>query len=98
VYPIGVVPVQVPVEAARTEPTSAVPVIDGAVVLRGGVAVALTTAVAAEDAELEPPVLLAVTRRRRVEPTSAAPSRYDCPVAPLTEEQLEPLVSHRCHW
>lgn len=87
-----------PVDALRSEPTVAVPVTDGGVVLSGGVAVALTTAVAGEAAELEPPALLAVTRRRRVEPTSAAPRRYVCSVAPLTEEQLEPLVSHRFHW
>jgi hypothetical protein len=80
-----------------SESTCAVPVMEGGVVLRGGCAVVLTTAVGREAAELEPPALLPVTRKRRVEPTSPAPRRYDCVVAPLTDEQLEPAVSQRCH-
>jgi hypothetical protein len=42
---MGVVPVHVPVEALRSEPTVAVPVIEGGVVLSGGVAVDTTVAV-----------------------------------------------------
>jgi hypothetical protein len=98
VYPIGVVPVQVPVDAVRTEPTSVVPLMEGGVVFRGGCAVAPTTAVGSEAAVLEPPSLEAVTRKRSVKPTSAAPSKYVCAVAPLTDEQLEPALSQRCHW
>jgi hypothetical protein len=45
VYPIGVVPVHVPVDALSTDPTAAVPLMEGGLVFRGGCAVELTTAV-----------------------------------------------------
>ena len=47
---------------------------------------------------LDPAELLAVTAARIVEPTSAEPSRYVCPVAPAIARQFAPDESHRCHW
>jgi hypothetical protein len=53
-----------------------------------------TALVAARDpAEFEP-----VTTTRTVPPTSALPSRYDDPVAPVTEIQPAPELLQRCHW
>jgi hypothetical protein len=59
--------------------------------------VAVTTAVAADDAVAEPAELLAVTDTRIVEPTSAEPRRSELPVAPATGVQEPPLELQRCH-
>jgi hypothetical protein len=58
----------------------------------------VTTSVVAETALAEPDVFVAVTCARIFTPTSLLVSEYDCAVAPLTDEQLPPPVSHRCHW
>ena len=64
----------------------------------GAIAVAVTTAVAADDAVAEPAELLAVTETRIVELTSAEPRRSVLPVAPATGVQEPPLELQRCHW
>ena len=48
----------------------------------------MTTAVASESAAAEPEALVAVTRARIVDPTSAATSVYDAAVAPAMSTQL----------
>ena len=65
-------PDQLPGSAVSVEPSSAVPEIEGAVVLEG--ASASTSSLAADVAESEPPSLEAVTTTRTVEPTSAGTS------------------------
>ena len=57
-----------------------------------------TTALAADDAAVEPTLLVAITTTTSVEPTSAAASVYDDCVAPTTPTQLPPTASQRCHW
>jgi hypothetical protein len=57
----------------------------------------VTTAVAAESAVAEPELLVAVTRARIVDPTSAAMSVYEAAVAPAMLTQLAPPVSQRRH-
>jgi hypothetical protein len=71
---IGCVPVQVPVVAVSTEPWAVAPLAVGKAVFTGGVAAAVTTAVAAEVAAVEVTLLVAVTTTTRVDPTSAAVS------------------------
>jgi hypothetical protein len=74
-----------------------VPEIVGNEVFDGGAGAAVTTAVCADDALLEPAEFVPVTATRSVEPTSAATAVYDCDVAPLMFVQLLPLVSQRRH-
>jgi hypothetical protein len=62
------------------------------------VVVAVTTAVAADDAVAEPAELLAVTDTRIVKPTSPEPRRSVLPVAPPTAVHEPPLELQRCHW
>jgi hypothetical protein len=69
---IGGVPLQVPGLAVRVCPSWAWPLIVGAEVFAGAVAVAWTTPVAAEVADALPALFVAVTWTRIVEPTSAA--------------------------
>jgi hypothetical protein len=69
---IGCVPDQLPRSAVSVWPSCAVPEIVGAAVLVGAVGAAVTTAVSAELAEVDPALLVAVTRTRMVDPTSAA--------------------------
>jgi hypothetical protein len=87
--------------AVRSAPTSSVPLIDGGKEFRGGigaVGAATTTDVGAELASLEPATLLAVTRKRRVEPTSAEVSWCSCAAAPPIAVHPVPLASHLSHW
>ena len=58
----------------------------------------MTAAVAVDDAEAEPPALVAVTTERMVWPTSALVSTYPLEVAPLMLAQLAPELSHWRHW
>jgi hypothetical protein len=69
----GTVPDQAPRLAVRVCPSRAVPVTAGSALLAG--ATAATGAVGELSAELDPPPLLAATRRRMREPTSAVVSR-----------------------
>jgi hypothetical protein len=59
---------------------------------------AVTSAVAADEAVVEPAELLAVRETRMVDPTSPKPRRYVLLVAPTTDAQDAPLESQRCHW
>jgi hypothetical protein len=63
----------------------------------GCVATAVTTPVAAEEADDEPALFDAVTTTRTVEPTSADTSVYVLPVAPPMSTQLAPAESQRRH-
>jgi hypothetical protein len=65
-------------------------------VFEGATAAAVTTPVAAEEAEEEPALFEPVTTTRIVEPTSAATKAYVLPVAPISA-QLAPPESQRCH-
>jgi hypothetical protein len=62
-----------------------------------GLGAAVTTAVAAEDAVVEPAESLAVTETRIVDPTSNDARRYVVPLAPAIDEQEPPPESQRCH-
>jgi len=57
---------------------------------------AVTGAVGPEYADADPYAFFAVTRTRRVDPTSALTSLYEAPVAPPIVEQPDPNV-HRSH-
>ena len=90
-------PSQVPSEVESVSPSTVPPVAAGAVRLAGGSSA--TTAVTAEAAAGEPPAsLVATTRTRMREPTSAPVSGYVAPVAPGTSAQAAPAASQRCHW
>jgi hypothetical protein len=88
------VPVQVPLSALSSVATRGVPVIEGATVFTGPLAV--TTPVAADDAVALPAVFVAVTAIRNVEPTSVEVTTYDVPVAPEMLAQPPPLELQRC--
>src|ERR671914_1712560 len=62
-----------------------------------GPGAAVTGLVAAESAEAEPLAFAFVTRERRVLPTSAAWTVYDCAVAPGIATQLLPPALQRNH-
>ena len=79
-------------------PCVVVPLTAGSAVLDGAVAGAVTTAEAAELAELEPPALPAVTTERTVWPTSPDARVYRLPVAPAMVEQVLPELLQSCHW
>jgi hypothetical protein len=93
----GAVPLQAPVEALNLWPCWAVPEIVGGLVLTGGAADGVTTAVCAELCELDPAELEAVTATRIVVPRSAATSVYVGALAPAMSAQLAPPVSQRRH-
>jgi hypothetical protein len=97
VYVIGVIPVQIPSVVVSVCPLTALPDTTGGDVLAGGAGAETTTGVAAESAELDETVLVAVTRTRIVEPTSTATSVYDDSVAPGMSTQPAPPVSQRRH-
>jgi hypothetical protein len=61
------------------------------------VVVAVTAAVAADEAVSEPAELLAVTETLTVDPTSADPRRSVVPVVPESGTQEPPPESQRCH-
>ena len=63
----------------------------------GGGVVAPTTPLAAEVAPAEPWALVAVTRARMREPTSAAETGYVEDAAQRTGAQCEPVESQRSH-
>jgi hypothetical protein len=65
--------------------------------LDGATAAAVTTPVAAEEADDEPALFEPVTTTRIVEPTSADTSVYVLPVAPAMSTQLAPPESQRRH-
>jgi hypothetical protein len=67
-------------------------------VFDGATAAAVTTPVAAEEADDEPALFDAVTTTRIVEPTSADANVYVLPVAPAISEQFPPPASQRRHW
>ena len=67
-------PVQLPVDALNTWPACAVPEIVGALVFAGAVGAAVTTAVCAEEALLEPTLFEPVSVTRIVAPTSPVTS------------------------
>ncbi len=69
----------------------------GGAVFAGATGAAATTCVCAELALLDPAELLAVTRTRIVEPTSAEVSVYVCPVNGTMSTQLVPPESQRRH-
>jgi hypothetical protein len=75
-----------------------VPLIDGGDVFDGATAAAVTTPVAAEEADDEPALFDAVTSTRTVEPTSADANVYVCALAPAISAQLAPAESQRRHW
>jgi hypothetical protein len=90
----------VPVPEVNVCPCCAVPEITGADTHDGATAppeAAATTFVGADTADLDCLSLVAVTRTRIVEPTSAELNKYVCTVAPATEAQPFPLESQRCH-
>ncbi len=91
-----------PAEDDRVWPVVIVPEIIGGELFDGfdaGAVVACATSVAAELAgALVPPALLADSCTTIVCPTSAAVSKYDCPVAPLIALQSAPELSQSCHW
>jgi hypothetical protein len=91
------VPVHVPTSALSVCPTCVVPLIDGNTVFDGATAAAVTTPVAADEADDEPALFEPVTTTRIVEPTSAATKAYVLPVAPLMSAQLAPPESQRRH-
>src|ERR671932_2048111 len=95
---MGAVPLQLPGSAVSVWPSCALPEMVGGDVFAGAVAAAVTTAVCAELALLEPTELVAVTVTRSVEPTSAFATRYVCWVAPAMLVQLPPALSQRRHW
>jgi hypothetical protein len=57
----------------------------------------VTVAVAAEVADAVPYLFFADTCERSVEPTSAACTTYDDPVAPEIGPQAAPVLSQRNH-
>src|ERR671933_200316 len=83
-YEIGAVPDQVPGSSVSVSAAWAVPEIVGGDVFEGAVGAAVTVAVCAEAALLEP--------------TVAAVSTYVCAFAPARSAQTRPLVSQRRHW
>src|SRR5262245_41475325 len=90
------VPVHVPSFAVSVWPTTAEPTIVGGAVF-GGPAWPLTTAVALDAARTPPAgvagsVFLAVTRTRRVEPTSPAATMYGVVEAPARAAQFPPFA------
>jgi hypothetical protein len=91
---------QLPVEAARVCPTTALPVIAGSAVFAGGVAAGAgaTTEVAFDVAADDPTLFDAVTVTRSLEPTSPATGAYEAFTAPARDEQLLPALSQRSHW
>src|SRR5919202_7117872 len=95
---MGAVPLQLPGSAVSVCPSCAVPEIVGAAVLAGAAGAAVTTAVWAEPALLEPTELVAVTVTRSVEPTSMLATGYVCCVAEAMLLQLAPALSQRRHW
>jgi len=61
------------------------------------VAVALTTAVRADDADVAPAPLEAVTVKRILYPTLLAETKCLGPLTPAALRQLLPLLLQRCH-
>jgi hypothetical protein len=57
----------------------------------------VTTAVWAERAAADPPLFVAVTVTRIVNPASLLDNEYEVFVAPLTSEHEAPAVSQRRH-
>jgi hypothetical protein len=57
----------------------------------------VTTAVAEDIAEVEPPLFVAVTRSRISDPASADDSEYVCAVEPERSTQVEPAPLHLSH-
>ena len=85
-----------PLDAVRTPPTLAVPVIVGSAVFTGGATV--TVRVADDIPVVEPPTFVAVTAKRSVKPPSDDATVYVVFVAPEIGEQVFPDESHCCHW
>ncbi len=100
VYDVGVF-VQVPVDADTVAPTCADPDTTGTAVFTGtgGGGGTVTTAVTTLTAGVEgPPVFVAMTTTRNVEPASPATTTYDALVAPTRSAHELPPASQRCHW
>jgi hypothetical protein len=96
---IGVVPVQVPVEAVSVWPCCGVPLMAGSAVFAG--ATPVTAEVWLLVAEALPAGLVAVTTTRIVEAgevTSAFCTTYVELVAPEMSTQLAPDALQRRHW
>ena len=93
---IGVVPVQVPAAACSEPPERNTPVIDGATVFAG--ALAVTMAVCVELVLVPPALLEAVTLTASREPMSAAVATYVGLVASGMGWHAPPAPGHRCHW
>ena len=112
-YVIGVVPLQLPGAAVSPDPTTIVPLIDGADVFAGAdppggvgssppppppsAGLGPTTAVSTEALDPLPNLLVAVTTTRRRYVTSAAESAYVFVVAPVTFVQVVSDEQRR-HW
>jgi hypothetical protein len=92
------VPDHEPTSALSVCPSCAEPDTDGNTVFAGAVAAAVTTPVAADEADDDPALFDAVTSTRTVEPTSADANVYVLPVAGAMSEQFPPPVSQRRHW
>ena len=73
------------------------PEIVGGLVFCGADGAAVTTAVGADDAVLDPTLFDAVTATRNVEPTSAFTAVYPDDVAPAISAQPAPAESQRRH-
>ena len=90
-------PVQEPLLVDSVCPCTVEPLTVGAAVLVGALgAGAVTTAVWAELAAFDPPLLAAVTTERIVWPTSLLASVYVLPVALLMSVQLLPELLQSC--
>jgi len=101
---IGLVPVHVPLETLRTEPTCGTPLIAGAAVTAGGVGGTLATVAVGDDHTRwdVPPEFVASTPTSMVEPTSADVGEYvdaatGWPEPSTSAVQFAPVVSQRFH-
>src|SRR5215213_602200 len=92
---IGADPLQLPRSAVNVCPSRGAPETAGALVLAG--AMPATTSVGADEAEWEPPALVAVTTARTVEPTSTERRRNVESVAPAIVAHAPPEASQRRH-
>jgi hypothetical protein len=91
------VPDQEPASALSVCASCAVPLIDGGDVFAGATGAAVTTPVAAEEADDEPALFDAVTTTRTVEPTSADVNVYVAVAAGTMSTQPAPAESQRRH-
>jgi hypothetical protein len=91
------VPDQEPTSALSVCASCAVPLIDGSDVFDGATGAAVTTALAAEEADDEPALFEPVTTTRIVEPTSADVSVYAAAAAGTMSIQPAPPESQRRH-